>query len=96
MAARGRTVVEFNDGFFEEIMKSAGVKALTRSAADRVALEARASAPVKTGAYRDGIEVKEQQYSKRTAYLVVGTDKKTLLVESKTGNLAKALKKAKA
>ena len=48
-----------------------------------------------TGAYRDGLEVKAVQRAHRTTYMVVGTDAKTMLVESRTGNLRKALKAAK-
>ena len=56
---------------------------------------AKANAPVDTGAYRDGLEVKAVQRAHRTTYMVVGTDAKTMLVESRTGNLRKALKAAK-
>ena len=56
---------------------------------------ARANAPVDTGAYRDGLQVEAVQHAHRTTYRVVGTDAKTMLIESQTGNLVKALKKAK-
>ena len=35
------------------------------------------------------------QRAHRTTYMVVGTDANTMLVESRTGNLRKALKEAK-
>ena len=55
---------------------------------------AKAHAPVDTGAYRDGLQIEEVKHAHRTACMVVGTDPKTLLVESRTGNLRKALKLA--
>ena len=48
-----------------------------------------------TGAYRDGLQIEEVKHAHRTTCMVVGTDPKTLLVESRTGNLRKALKAGK-
>ena len=55
----------------------------------------KANAPVDTGAYRDGLQVEAVQRAHRTTFMVVGHDAKTMLVESKTGNLRKALKAVK-
>ena len=74
---------------------SAGVKSLTTLAANRALAYAKASAPVETGAYRDGLGIEEVKREHRTTVMVVGHDPKTLLVEAQTGNLAKALKKAR-
>ena len=52
-------------------------------------------APVKTGAYRDGLQIKTVEHAHRTTYLVVGTAPHTMLVEAQTGNLRKALKAGK-
>lgn len=95
MARAGHTEVEFNDRFFEEIGKSAGVTKLSRQKAEAVLAAARASAPVDSGDYRDrlAIEVKEAKY--RNVILVKGSDWKTMLIESKTGNLARALKQVR-
>lgn len=95
MPAAGQTTVDFNNSFFDEMLNSAGVRALTRGAAEKVLNIARANAPVDTGAYRDGLQVEAVQHAHRTTYRVVGTDAKTMLIESQTGNLVKALKKAK-
>ena len=94
MAGFGQTDVDFNESFFDAIMHSAEVESLCRQKAEAVLQEAKATAPVDTGAYRDGIEIKVVQHAHRNTYQVVGTDAKTMLVESKTGNLARALKKA--
>lgn len=95
MPAAGQTTVDFNNSFFDEMLNSAGVRALTRGAAEKALNIARANVPVDTGAYRDGLQVEAVQHAHRTTYRVVGTDAKTMLIESQTGNLVKALKKAK-
>lgn len=95
MPAAGQTTVDFNNSFFDEMLNSAGVRALTRGAAEKALNIARANAPVDTGAYRDGLQVEAVQHAHRTTYRVVGTDAKTMLIESQTGNLVEALKKAK-
>ena len=95
MAGSGQIKVHFNDSFFDQMLNSAGVRALTRGAAEKALGVAKANAPVDTGAYRDGLEVKAVQRAHRPTYMVVGTDAKTMLVESRTGNLRKALKAAK-
>lgn len=88
--------LDINDSFFDDVLNSAAVRAMTRGAAEKAAALARANAPVDTGAYRDGIQVVPVQRAHRTTYMVVGTDEKTMLVESHTGNLVRALKGAKA
>ncbi|MEE8738292.1 MAG: HK97 gp10 family phage protein [Bifidobacterium sp.] len=95
MAGSGQTRVEFNESFFDAILHSAGIESLCRQKAETVLSEAKATAPVDTGAYRDGIELKTVHHAHRDTYMVVGTDPKTMLVESRTGNLARALKKAR-
>jgi hypothetical protein len=85
--------VQFNNAFFDELGRSAGVQALTLEAAERVAAAARSGAPVKTGAYKASIGVK-LKYQSRAVALVIATDPKTMLIEAKTGNLARAVKKA--
>ena len=80
---------------FDQILNSAGVRALTRGAAEKALGVAKANAPVDTGAYRDGLQVEAVQRAHRTTFMVVGHDPKTMLVESKTGNLRKALKAVK-
>lgn len=95
MAGSGQTSIKFNDAFFDQILNSAGVRALTRGAAEKALGVAKANAPVDTGAYRDGLGIEEVKREHRTTVMVVGHDPKTLLVEAQTGNLAKALKKAR-
>lgn len=92
--ASGKTVVEFNQSFLDGLLRSAGVQALEMQAAQRVLAQAQATAPVKIGDYKAGLHIERAERKYRTAFLVVGSDWKTLLVEAKTGNLARALKSA--
>lgn len=96
MAAKGQTEVYFDRVYFDQIMFSAGVQKLTDEAADRALRIAQATAPVDTAAYRDGLAVEHRNSRYRRTARVVGWDPKTLLIESKTGNLARALKAARA
>lgn len=108
MPAPGQVIVEFNDDAFDRILNDAGVRAMCRGAAEKALAYARQHAPVgdptdpiykrperRPGQYRDGLQIKTVQHAHRLTYMVVGTDSKTLLVESQTGNLQKALKAAK-
>lgn len=95
MAKAGQASIDFNDAFFDEILRSAGVRALTRGAAEKALGIAKANAPVDTGAYRDGLAVETVERAHRTTYMVVGHDPKTMLIESQTGNLTRALKAAR-
>lgn len=84
--------MEFNERFFDEILTSAGVVNLCQSKAEQALAVARSTAPVDTGDYRAGLCIKTRRAAHRIVVYVVGTDWKTLLVESKTSNLARALK----
>lgn len=95
MPAAGQTYVDFDDRFFDAILKSEGVKQLNRQTAEHALAQAVSGAPVDTGAYRDGLSIEEVERAHRTTYMVVGHDPKTMLVESKTQNLARAFRRAK-
>lgn len=86
------TQIRFNPRFFDQILKSQQVAALTRVAAEHIRDRAKAAAPVDTSAYHDGIVVRERDTAHRKTFRVVGTDAKTMLIEAKTGNLARALR----
>lgn len=95
MARRGHTDVEFNPRFFETILRQPKVEAAVDQAAERALAVAKATAPVDTGEYRDGLHIEHHDSRYRRAARVVGSDEKTMLIESRTGNLARALKAAK-
>ena len=92
MARAGQTYIDFNPAFFDEILQSAGVKALCKAKAAQALAIAQSAAPVDTGDYRRGLAIEEVPRAHRTTYMVVGHDPKTMLVESQTQNLARALK----
>lgn len=88
--------MEFNNAFFEQLGGSPAVEKLVVDAAQTVAAAARSSAPVGSGDYRDRIRVQVIRHRRlRTVALVVAEDPKSLLVEAKTGNLARALQRVK-
>ena len=93
--ARKGTTFEPNQAWFDTAMKGSKVRALTKSAAGRALGAAKASAPVGTGAYQRGLRLENADTQYRPVERVVGTDPKTLIIESKTGNLARAVKAAK-
>lgn len=95
MPRAGQTIVEFNPVFFDNIMQSAGVERLTEESAQKVLTIAKATAPVDTGDYREGLHISRRQSRYRRVLRIEGDDAKTLLIESKTGNLARALKAAR-
>jgi hypothetical protein len=95
MPRAGQTYIDFDDRFFDAIMKSEGVKQLTRQSAERTLAQAMANAPVDTGKYRDRLGIEEVEHAHRTTYMVVGHDAKTMLIESRTQNLARAFRKAR-
>ena len=73
-----------------ELLKSDGVRSVLTGPADRVAEAARASAWVGKGSYRDSIH-RESVTTDRAVELVVADDWKAWFIESRTGNLARAL-----
>lgn len=86
---------KFNGAFLDDLSKTPEVVALCMAPAQKIAGAARASAPVgETGNYRDGIRVRVK-YQRRAVVLVEATDEKSMLIESKTGNLARALRSVK-
>lgn len=86
--------MKFNDSFFDDLLGSPQVEALVVSSAKKVAAAARSSAPVDSGEYRDSIKVTTKR-QKRVVALVVADDPKAMIIEARTGNLARSLKAAK-
>lgn len=87
--------MQFNNRFFEDLSVSEPVTELVTEVAMRVAAIARASAPRgETLDYVNGISV-ETKRQQRAVALVVAHDRKSMLIESKTGNLARALRAVK-
>jgi hypothetical protein len=85
-----QTGVRINHRGMADLLKSEGVRALLREKAEGVAARAESSAPVKSGEYRDSIRV-ESATTDRAVERVIATAPHALIVEAKTGNLARAL-----
>jgi hypothetical protein len=82
--------MEINNAYFEQLSRSPAVVKVTVDAAQRVAKTARDRGPKDSRDYVNGIKVRVK-YQRRVVALVEGTDPKTMLIESKTGNLVRAL-----
>lgn len=95
MARSGHTDVEFNPRYFETVLREPRVEALVDDITGDVLKTAQKNAPVDTEAYRDGLHIEHREARFRRVSRVVGSDDKTLLIESKTGNLSRAVKAAK-
>jgi hypothetical protein len=86
------TSLTWNPGFFEGFLyRAPGIIASVQEAADRVAAIARGSAPVDTGVYRNSIRV-QIKFQQRAVAIVVADCDHAMIVESRTGNLARALR----
>ena len=85
-----KTKVVLDRAGMRALLLDDGVRAELRRRAERVAAQARATAPVETGAYRDGITVFDAT-TDRAVVRVGSTARHAPLVEAKTGNLARAL-----
>lgn len=74
----------------QKLLEDDGVRKELNRRAEQVAQQARLTAPVDSGEYRDSIAVREVT-TDRAGARVVSTAPHGLLVEAKTGNLARAL-----
>lgn len=77
----------------KSLLLDAGIRSDLTTRMERVASTAKVNAPVDTGDYRDRIEV-VQDTTDRVVVRVVGRAPHSRLVESRTGNLARALDSA--
>lgn len=85
--------MKFNERYFDELLTSAPVDRLVGQVADGVAADARATAPVDTGDYKAGIVRRKKRSKHRVVHLVVASDPKSLIIEARTGNLVRALRR---
>jgi intein/homing endonuclease len=86
--------LKFNESFIPALGNSAAVENIVRAKAEQVANAARTSAPVDTGDYRSSIRVKIVRTRFRTVAKIVADSDHSMLVESKHGTLARALRAA--
>ena len=83
--------VTLNHGGIAELLKSSEIRNALTERADRILAAAKASAPVDTGAYRDGLHVEVVEHRSRVVARVVGVTDHDMLVEAAAGTLARAL-----
>lgn len=84
------TRVKMNSAGVKEVLNSSGTRALLTSKAGPVLSAAQSGAPVDTGEYRDSLGI-VQDTTDRAVVRVVSTAPHGLIVEARTGNLARAL-----
>lgn len=87
------TRVKMNGAGVKEVLNSSGTRALLTSKAGPVLSAAQSGAPVATGEYRDNLHI-VQDTTDRAVVRVVSTVAHGMIVEAKTGNLARALDSA--
>lgn len=85
--------IEFNEAFFIELGRNPAIVAVCDAIAETIAQEAIATAPVGDGSYQRSIHVEHGDRHGRHVSLVVADDPKAMIVESRTGNLARAAKR---
>lgn len=73
-----------------EVLTSTGVRDFLHRRAEAVAARARSTAPVEAGEYRSSIGVRDDTTDRAVA-LVVATAPHSRIIESRTGNLVRAL-----
>ena len=84
------TRFKLNHAGMAALLKSAGVRAVLTPKAEQVLAAAKASAPVDTGAYRDGLHI-EHDTTDRAVERVVGGSDHDMIVEANHGTLASSL-----
>jgi hypothetical protein len=88
---RSDITFEFDDRDFDAIRRSGEVKAALRDMAQEAASRAKATAPEETGEYADSIHVEVDETRTRARARVVADVEHATVVESRTGNLRRAL-----
>lgn len=83
--------MKWNDAEFQKLAHSKQVANTCKVEAEKVAAVARASAPRDTGDYAASIHVVIEDHPTRVTAQVVASDPKALIVESFSGNLARAV-----
>jgi hypothetical protein len=83
--------LKWNEAFFRQTLKSPQARSLATGAAQEIAGDARASAPVDSGEYRDLIDVEVSETENRVVATVIARARHSMIVEARTGNLARSL-----
>ena len=78
-------------GGVEELLKGSFADSICRPEAEQILARARSTAPVKSGAYRDGLHIVEETHKTRKAFHVLSSVDYAAAVEADTGNLARSI-----
>lgn len=84
-------VVTLNYAGMRALLRSSKVERMLSGRMERVLAVAQANAPVASGDYRDGLHIEVVQHPTRVTVRVVGSTDHDLVIESRTGNLARSL-----
>lgn len=84
--------MKFNDNYIPELGKSAAVDNLVIGVANKAAAIVRSTAPVDSGEYVDNVRVEVLHTANRVVAKVVADVEHAMVVESKHGTLARALR----
>ena len=95
MSKPGSVRIEWNKNYWKNVLKQPGVDNLVKLAAQKALDVAQASAPVDNGDYHESMHLNRREGESRYTWEVEAPDWKALIIESKTGNLARAIKKVK-
>lgn len=87
--------IKINNDFFTQLGRSPEVERAVLGVAEAAAEVAKATAPVDSGDYKNGIRAELRRGRGRSVGRVESTDGKTMLIESRTGNLHRALRSVK-
>ena len=87
--------MEWNNSFFQSVLKSGEVRKLVARAADNAASTARSIAPVRTGNYRGSIKTDVRTGQKRCYAYVYSDVDYSIPVEMRHGTMAKATSAAR-
>lgn len=82
-----------DSSFMNDLAHSPEVMGLCKEVAGEIADIARQTAPVESGDYRNSIHVEIAARSRRLAAEVIADDPKAMIIEARTGNLARALRR---
>lgn len=83
---------EFDDGVLDALTRHPGIVSAVSAATERIAATVRADAPVDSGDYKASIRTR-LKFQERVVGIVEATDEKSLIIEARTGVMARAAKK---
>ncbi|VXB32848.1 hypothetical protein [Pseudoclavibacter sp. 8L] len=87
--------MDWNEDVFRTILNMPVVDNRVDTVAAGVMGTAKATAPYDEGDYERGIEMREKQAQYRKVKRVTATDPKSLIIEARTGNMARAARSAR-